>query len=275
MSESSYDLEDKDRYAKMLASVFKYDFDISMLEACPDTNVEVDPEFFFPKESGSETQLAMASTKSVLAFKEQGSSHQEGYGEEEKKKQPKRDKSAAKLKSGDENLHGVKPRRFKNACKRCVDLKNVGPLSTKKKKKNFYCDVGMRSVLRQIRRRLLVDLDFKKDTKNIQESQDVNTRVVSFYRENILLEEDLSSSDLSEEHQIFDAHIIQLMHFFLEVKPKKFGDFLQTSRYLKSGKRVQQRYSLSTFSKFGKKIFLKIEDNPAADDFIDYLTAVY
>ena len=46
----------------MLASVFLNEFDISMAEACADSNVEIDPEFFFPKERGSETQLGMAST---------------------------------------------------------------------------------------------------------------------------------------------------------------------------------------------------------------------
>ena len=46
----------------MLARVFLNEFDISMVEACADSNVEIDPEFFFPKESGSETQLGRAST---------------------------------------------------------------------------------------------------------------------------------------------------------------------------------------------------------------------
>ena len=67
----------------------------------------------------------------------------------------------------------MKQGRAKNTCKRCVDLNNFG-FGASKKKKNFYCDVGMRSVLRQIRRLLLRDLDFKKGRARTEDSQDVD-----------------------------------------------------------------------------------------------------
>ena len=171
----------------------------------------------------------------------------------------------------------MKQGRAKNTCKRCVGLKNFGVCASEKRKKNFYCDVGMRSVLRQIRRLLLLDLDFKTGWARTEESQDVDDRVVSFFRENILLQEDFSSSDCNEQ-KVLDRHIIQLMDFFLVTRGKKVSKVPRTNCNNKNGKKGSkraQRDSTSTFAKFGKKIFLEIEDNPVSDDFVNFLTEVY
>ena len=157
-------------------------------------------------------------------------------------------------------------RTTENRCKRCLYFGNdndaeVDAVST------FYCDVGIKSVLRRIRRHCIERIDFNFDCKDLTRKQQVLEKACcDFYKQHVRGRGNTRAKASAND-------IMELMQVFIDLReiPSKDEGATKRKRDAKANHKKRLTRPNIIFSNFNREFLDCLAANPLTTAFRRYL----
>ena len=190
------------------------------------------------------------------------------------------------------------PEAIVNLCKRCIDRGN-NLIELQGDDKPFYCDVGMKSVLRAIRRHIfqqlkLLGVDPPKKCNYTEWPENFKAACITFYHNTVLSIRSGRAAALTDISKVLEeaAMVHQAVQALLDNNcapghqtgkiegeiflESSMPDVLSTGGCRRKAKQasrqlVHSRSTQSTFTAFNKKIFLSVAGNSIFQNFCAYI----
>lgn len=168
------------------------------------------------------------------------------------------------------------------ACIRCKTSQNEEEESKGSTEADFYCDCGMRAVMRKLRNEILSDLNVSKkvlDSEDEKDRQLFEEALIAWFKAT-LVENDEESFFADADRPQFMAMMNFLLALNRHLPDKRLGCkgkriAKQNSKDLNMVSAPKPKKHGSPFDYFNKLIFRDVEGNPLCETFQVNLTRVY